>query len=81
MKSMKSLIITIGIVIVGIILGACTWRGVIAQPNNEKEIVNTNNIDTLIDSTKVTEDSSNTDTLYPIVFDPSITGWKDTIIQ
>lgn len=81
MKLMKSLIITIGIVTVGIILGACTWGGVIAQPNNEKETINTNSIDTLIDSTRVTEDSSNTDTLYPIVFDPSITGWKDTIIQ
>lgn len=81
MKSMKSLIITIGIATVGIILGTCTWGRVIAQPNNEKETINTNSIDTLIDSTRVTEDSSNTDTLYPIVFNPSIIGWKDTIIQ
>lgn len=81
MKSMKSLIITIGIAIVGIILGACIWGRVSAKPNNEKETINTNSIDTLIDSTRVTEDSSNTDTLYPAVFNPSITGWKDTIIQ
>ena len=81
MKSMKSLIITIGIAIVGIILGACTWGKVITQSNNEKETINTNSIDTLIDSTRVTEDSSNTDSLYPIVFNHSITGWKDTIIQ
>lgn len=81
MKSMKSLIITIGIAIIGIILGACTWGGVIAQLNNEKETINTHSIDTLIDSTRVTEDSSNTDSLYPIVFNHSITGWKDTIIQ
>ena len=81
MKSMKSLIITIGIATVGIILGACTWDRVIAQPNKEKETINTNSIDTLIDSTRVTEDSSNTDTLYPIIFNPSIIERKDTIIQ
>lgn len=81
MKSMKSLIIIIGIAIIGIILGACTWGGVITQSNNEKETINTHSIDTLIDSTRVTKDSSNTDSLYPIVFNPSITGWKDTIIQ
>lgn len=80
MKLMKSLIVTISIAVTGIILGACSWGGVVAQPNG-KETINVNNIDTLIDSTRVTEDSSNTDTLYPIVFDPSITGWKDTIIQ
>lgn len=81
MKLMKSLITAISIAVTGIILGACTWDRVIAQPNNEKETINTNTIDTLIDSTRVTEDSSNTDSLYPIVFNPSITGWKDTIIQ
>lgn len=80
MRLMKSLITTISIVVTGIILGACSWGGVVAQPNG-KETINVNNIDTLIDSTRVTEDSSNTDTLYPIVFDPTIAGWKDTIIQ
>lgn len=80
MKLMKSLITTISIVVTGIILGACSWGGVVAQPNG-KETINVNNVDTLADSTRVIKDSSNTDTLYPIVFDPSITGWKDTIIQ
>lgn len=80
MKLMKSLITTISIVVTGIILGACSWGGVVAQPNG-KETINVNNVDTLVDSTRVIKDSSNTDTLYPIVFDPSITGWKDTIIQ
>lgn len=80
MKLMKSLLTTISIAITGVILGACTWGGVFSSPNNGEETLNTNNIDTIIDSTRVFKDS-NTDTLYPIVFDPTITGWKDTIIQ